>query len=335
MLKIDKYRLDNLFSIINELKIAVVGDIMIDQYFWGKTNRISPEAPVPVVDIYKEEFKPGGAANVAFNIRSLNAKSFMLGVIGDDDSGKKLLLDFNKRDVDTSGLTTDIERPTTVKTRILAAGQHIIRYDNESNEDISSGIENELLEKLRKKIIDLDGIILEDYNKGVLTEDFIKKIIKLANENNTIVCVDPKLKNFQCYKGVTLFKPNLVEAEQILNRSIVTDDEIKRAGFELMDLLETKYIVITLSERGMAIFKKNNDMRIIPARTAKIANVSGAGDTVIATLTTALAAGAELDEACTLANFAASVVVEDVSIIPITRDSLYTRLLEADVVISS
>ncbi len=334
MLKIDKFRLDNLFQTINNLKIAVVGDIMIDQYFWGKTNRISPEAPVPVVDIYKEEFKPGGAANVAFNIKSLHATSYMVGVIGDDDSGKKLLLDFDNRKVDTAGLAIDKSRPTTVKTRVLAAGQHVIRYDNESNDDISTDTENVLLSNLRDKIKEIDGIILEDYNKGVLTENLIIEIIKLANENDKIVCVDPKLKNFQCYKNVTLFKPNLVEAEQILKREIVTEEEIEKAGFELMDILNTKYIVITLSERGMAIFRKNSDkMRIIPARTTKIANVSGAGDTVIATLTTVLSAGAELEEACNLANYAASVVVEDVSIIPITRDALYDRLLEADVVI--
>ena len=335
MIKIDKYRLDNLFKNINNLKIAVVGDIMIDQYFWGKTNRISPEAPVPVVDIYKEEFKPGGAANVAFNIKSLNAKSYMIGVIGDDDSGKKLLQDFNEREVDIEGLAKDKERPTTVKTRILASGQHIIRYDNELSDDISIDIEKQLLINFENKIDEIDGVILEDYNKGVLTESLIKGIIKIATEHKKIVCVDPKLKNFECYKNATLFKPNLLEAEQILKRSIVSEEEIEKAGFELMDILNTEYIVITLSERGMAIFKKNNDMRIIPARTAKIANVSGAGDTVIATLATALTAGAELEEACTLANYAASVVVEDVSIIPITRDSLYARLLEADVVISN
>ena len=335
MIKLDKNRLDNLFNTINDLKIAVVGDIMIDQYFWGKTNRISPEAPVPVVDIYKEEFKPGGAANVAFNIRSLHATTYMVGTIGDDDSGKKLLLDFDKRKVDSTGLATDKTRPTTVKTRVLAAGQHVIRYDNESNEDISIEVEKVLLANLTNKIKNIDGIILEDYNKGVLTENLIKNIIKLANENDKIVCVDPKLKNFQCYKNSTLFKPNLLEAEQILKREIITDKEIEIAGFELMKLLNTKYIVITLSERGMAIFKRNSDMKIIPARTTKIANVSGAGDTVIATLTTMLAAGADLKEACTLANYAASVVVEDVSIVPITRDALYDRLLEAGAIISN
>lgn len=335
MLKIDKSRLDDLFQTIKNLKIAVVGDIMIDQYFWGKTNRISPEAPVPVVDIYKEEFKPGGAANVAFNIKSLGATSYMVGVIGDDEPGKKLLLDFNNRKVDTSGLVIDKNRPTTVKTRVLAAGQHIIRYDNELDDDVLTDIENILLSNLRNKIKELDGIILEDYNKGVLTENLIKEIIILANENDKIVCVDPKLRNFKCYKNATLFKPNLVEAEQILKREIVTEAEIEKAGFELMNILNTKYVVITLSERGMAIFKKNSDMRIIPARTGKIANVSGAGDTVIATLTTILSAGAGLEEACNLANYAASVVVEDVSIVPITRDTLYERLLEADVVISN
>ena len=335
MFKLDKHRLDMIFEKFNSLNIAVIGDIMIDIYYWGTTTRISPEAPVPVVDLHKEEFKPGGAANVAINIKSLNAKSHMFGVVGTDDSGINLIDYFNKNNIDTSGIIRDNDRPTTTKTRVLVSGQHVVRFDKEVRDDLNKELEDNIIENLTKNISYIDAIILEDYNKGVLTERVIKSTIEIANKHHKITSVDPKLKNFECYKHATLFKPNLKETEEILKRKISTMAEIEKAGFELLELLDNRYVVITLSERGIALFTKNKPMKVIAAKSAKIANVSGAGDTVIATLTAALCAGAQFEEACTLSNYAASVVVEDVSIIPICKNSLYKRLVDSGVVISS
>jgi len=332
MLKITRKQVDDFFMQIAKLNIAVVGDVMIDVYYWGQTRRISPEAPVPVVEINKEEIKPGGAANVALNIHTLEAKAKMFGLIGNDDAGKKLINSFKADGISPEYLTIDPERPTTVKTRVMAANQHVVRFDKEITSDISAETENDILDKLERHIHELDAIILEDYNKGMLTERVIKGIIKIANQHKKIVTVDPKLRNFMAYKHATLFKPNLKEAEQILNRTIHTDEEIEKAGFDLLKLLECKYVVITLSERGVALFTKDQAMRIIPARSTKIANVSGAGDTVIATLTAALAAGADFAISAALANYAASVVVEDVSIVPIYRKDLISRLIESGIV---
>jgi len=325
-------QVNELFDRIAKLNIAVVGDVMIDIYYWGQTRRISPEAPVPVVEIEKEEQKPGGAANVALNIHTLNANPKMFGLIGNDDAGKKLIESFKADGISPDYLTVDIDRPTTVKTRVMAANQHVVRFDKEITSNIPTDTENEILDKFERYIQEIDAVVLEDYNKGMLTDRVIKGIIKIANQHHKIVTVDPKLKNFMSYKHATLFKPNLKEASEILQRTIHTDAEIAAAGQDLLNILENKFVVITLSERGVALFTKDQPMKIIPARSTKIGNVSGCGDTVIATLTAALAAGADFEISAALANYAASVVVEDVSIVPIYRNDLIARLIESGVV---
>lgn len=334
MIKINRHRLEWLMDNMAETKIAVVGDLMVDQYLWGKTNRISPEAPVPVVDIYKEEAKPGGAANVALNLQSLFINTDVYGVLGLDSFGDKLLDEFKELNINTEGIVRENFRPTTVKTRILASGQHVVRYDNELSEPLNEQSEKKLISQIEENIDEYSAIILEDYNKGVLTASVISQIIELANSKGVITAIDPKLKNYECYKGATIFKPNLREAEDILKRKITSDKEIEQAGKDLLEKLGVKYLLITLSEKGMALFSNKKPMKLIPAKTTKIANVSGAGDTVIATLTAALSVNAQIEEACTLANYAASVVVENVNIIPITRNSLFRRLVESDVVIN-
>ncbi|MFO7810838.1 MAG: PfkB family carbohydrate kinase [Candidatus Delongbacteria bacterium] len=225
----------------------------------------------------------------------------------------------------------DKKRPTTVKTRILASNQHVVRFDRENSEDINSAAEKKLLKLIFSRIDDFDAIIFQDYNKGLLTPGLIKPIIKKAKEKNIITAVDPKFKNYFDYKGTCIFKPNLREAEEILNRKISSEKDIERAGHDLIKMLKLEKLVITLSSKGMAVFDSSSKMEIIPARSAKISNVSGAGDTVIATLVSYLCAGASYKEACTIANYAASLAVEDVSVIAIDPTELEKRLKDNSV----
>ncbi|MBN2789584.1 MAG: D-glycero-beta-D-manno-heptose-7-phosphate kinase [Candidatus Delongbacteria bacterium] len=329
MIKVKSSELKTIFTGLKKQKIAVIGDVMLDVYYWGDTNRISPEAPVPVIDISHEEIKPGGAANVALNLRSLGADTCLYGIIGNDINGSNFVENLKNYNINIENIIIDTSRPTTVKTRILASSQHVIRFDKEHKNSIDSRTEKKIIKNFEKNIKKLDGVILQDYNKGMLTPAIIKKIIKLCNENNIIVTVDPKLTNLLSFKGATLFKPNLHEAEEILGRKIKSETEIEKAGIDLLKKLDFKYVVITLSERGVAIFRKGEKMKIIPAKALKIANVSGAGDTVIATITAFMCAGATFEQACAIANYAASLVVEDVSIVPVNPDELLKRLKES------
>ncbi len=332
MVKISSAEFARFQNNMKKVKIAVVGDVMLDIYYWGKTERISPEAPVPVVNVTDEEIKPGGAANVGLNIKSLGADPVMFGVIGSDLYGLNFIDNLTEHRINVENIIVDKKRPTTVKTRILASNQHVVRFDKESSADIGKKTEQKLLSLIEKKLAATDAVIFEDYNKGMLTPNVIKSVIQMAKERKIMTAVDPKIKNFQCYKGVTLFKPNLRETEDILKRSIKTESEIEKAGIDLMNKLELNNLVITLSDRGMAVFDQNAIMSIIPARSTRIANVSGAGDTVIATLVSYMCAGASFEAACTIANYAASLVVEDVSIIPVDPKQLYDRLTESKVI---
>lgn len=334
MVKIDKNDYEKYSSGIRSLKIGVIGDIMLDVYYWGRTERISPEAPVPVVNIIREEVKPGGAANVGLNIKTLGAEPVMFGIVGNDINGSVFVENMISRHISTDNIVIDKKRATTVKTRILASNQHVVRFDRENSEDISGRTEKKLLALIENRIGELDAVIFQDYNKGMLTEKLIRSVIRTAKKMNVITAVDPKLKNFSAYRGADIFKPNLRETEEILNRKIVTEREIEKAGKDLIEMLDLSKLVITLSERGMAVFDKNAKMKIIPSKTTKIANVSGAGDTVIAALVSYLCAGAKFEEACTIANYAASIVVEDVSIIPVSPDDLKDRLKKNGIISS-
>ncbi|MBN2856803.1 MAG: D-glycero-beta-D-manno-heptose-7-phosphate kinase [Candidatus Delongbacteria bacterium] len=334
MVTIDKKNYKKYITDMRTLKIGVIGDIMLDVYYWGRTERISPEAPVPVVNIIREEVKPGGAANVGLNIKTLGAEPVMFGLIGSDLNGSVFIENMLAKHIKTDCIVIDKNRPTTVKTRILASNQHVVRFDREDSENISVKTEKNLLKLIEKRIGELDAIIFQDYNKGMLTDSLIRSVIKSAKKMKVITAVDPKLKNFSAYKGADIFKPNLRETEEILNRKIYTESEIEKAGNDLMRMLDLEKLVITLSERGMAIFDKNKKMKMIPSKTTKIANVSGAGDTVIAALVSFLCAGASFEEACTIANYAASIVVEDVSIIPVDPDELKERLVKNGIISS-
>lgn len=328
MIKLSEKRLIELKNNFKGKRIAVVGDMMLDIYFWGDVKRISPEAPVPVVEVENEFFRFGGAANCALNIASLSGIPEPIGVIGYDSFGtifSSLLSDSN---ISAKGIMVDETRPTTAKTRVIADKQHVVRIDKESKLSLNSNLNEKMLKHLEEIIGTLDGIILQDYNKGVLTESLIKSIIKLAHNKNIIITVDPKFHNFFAYKNVTVFKPNRKEAEDVLGIKIKSDEDILNAGNLLLEKLNAVYVLLTLSSEGIAVFEKGKSERRMPTKARRVADVSGAGDTVISTLTMALASGADIFEATYLANYAGGIVCEEVGIVPIESDKLFNTIIQ-------
>ncbi|MBZ0181115.1 MAG: D-glycero-beta-D-manno-heptose-7-phosphate kinase [Melioribacteraceae bacterium] len=307
-------------------KIAVIGDMMLDCYFWGSVSRISPEAPVPIVEIDNEFFRFGGAANVALNILKLGGIPLPIGVIGNDNDGeifKNLLKDSG---INSKGIVVDNKRPTTAKSRVIADGQHVVRIDKESKEYLNHEISQKLSDFLKNNLDEIDAIILQDYNKGVLSFELIKESIEIAKSQNKIVTVDPKFNNFFNFTDVTVFKPNRKETEDALGIKIKTEEEIKSASEKLIDKLNCEFLLLTLGEKGLAISDKKNNYWRIPTKARKVADVSGAGDTVISTLTMALAAGADIKTASYIANYAGGLVCEEVGIIPIEIDYLFNTI---------
>jgi len=303
-------------------RIAVVGDLMVDRYYWGAVRRVSPEAPVPVVEVETESVRLGGAANVANNICSLGGVPVVMGIIGDDHVGAVLRDLVREACFDGSGLVVDPSRPTTVKTRVIAQGQHVVRIDNESKTPCSATLRQRLVDNIRNEIAELDGIIIEDYNKGVVSKELIHDLVTLATEHRKVIAVDPKFDNFLEYKNVTVFKPNRREAEEVLGGRLRSVEDVERAGKELLKLLEAENVLLTRGEDGMSLFEANGGVCHLPSVATNVQDVSGAGDTVISTLTMALVSGANIRVACVLANCASGVVVGAVGIVPIRPDEL-------------
>ena len=327
MVNLSIKRLAELKKNFNGLKIAVIGDMMLDCYFWGEVKRISPEAPVPVVEVGDEFYRFGGAANVALNVLKLDGIPIPIGIIGYDNDGTIFRSLLSENNIEAEGLIVDESRPTTSKTRVIAHDQHVVRIDKESKEYLNENIQNKLLDYLSRNIKSFDGLILQDYNKGVLSPFLIEEIISMANKNNLLITVDPKFNNFYKYKDVTVFKPNRKEAEDILGMKIKNDDDIILACNKLLESLNAKNVLLTLGEGGIAVFEKNKKLQRMPTKARKVADVSGAGDTVISTLTMALAAGADIYEASFLANYAGGLVCEEVGIIPIEIEKLFDTVI--------
>ena len=323
MIKISENRLLKLKKNFKGKRIAVIGDMMLDIYFWGDVKRISPEAPVPVLEVEEEFFRFGGAANCALNIAKLSGIPEPVGVIGYDNFGTVFNSLLTEQNISHHGIFEDDTRPTTAKTRVIADNQHVVRIDKESKDTIGKNIQTKIIDYVSSIIKNLDGIILQDYNKGVLTSSLIPQIIELANRNKILITVDPKFHNFYEYKNVTVFKPNRKEAEDILGMKIKTNADVSFAGNTLLTKLNAKNILLTLGEGGIAVFEKGKAEKQMPTKARKVADVSGAGDTVISTLTMALAAGANIYEASYLANYAGGIVCEEVGIVPIEMDKLF------------
>ncbi len=328
MITLSVKRLNALKTGFKNLKIAVVGDMMLDCYFRGDVKRVSPEAPVPIVEVEKEFYRFGGAANVALNILKLGGTPYPIGVIGYDNYGATFSSLLNEIGISDDGIFTDESRPTTTKTRVIADHQHVVRIDKESKQYLNKEVQNKIFEFLKAHINDFDGIILQDYNKGVLTPWLIEKTIQLFNKNKTLITVDPKFNNFFSYKNVTVFKPNRKEAEDVLGIRIKNDENISEVGQKLLEKLNAKYVLLTLGEEGIAVFEKGKEEKRMPTKARKVADVSGAGDTVISTLTMAIAAGANILEASYLANYAGGLVCEEIGIVPIELEKLFDTVME-------
>ena len=302
----------------SRLKVLIIGDLMIDSYTWGRVSRISPEAPVPVVNVIRRESRLGGAGNVVLNIASLGATAVICSVIGDDAPGRelqKIILDSN---LSTEGLIVESGRMTTVKERIIAGSQQVVRVDSETENSISLSSQQALLAHIRGSISDVDVIIFEDYDKGVLNDSLIQAVISMAKENNIPTVVDPKRKNFFAYKGATLFKPNLHELRDGLSLMPMDfdADHLAETVRKFKVSQEFTGVFVTLSERGVYI-DLENDQQLIPAHIRQISDVSGAGDTVISIAACVLALGGSTEQIAALANLGGGLVCESLGVVPI------------------
>lgn len=300
-------------------KILVIGDLILDCYIWGNVNRISPEAPVPVVEVTNDTFTLGGAANVADNIIALGGKATVVGLAGKDRAGEILRGLLNERTVECA--IFEDARPTTIKTRVIAHNQQIVRFDKEDNSRINPRLFNNIAGLLKKTISDHDAVIISDYKKGVISSELVSRILSVTKAQKKFVAVDPKVGHFHCYKGVSLLTPNLSEASHGAGTEIKDEATLIKAGKTLMKKLSTNAVLITRGEQGMSLFEKERVVHI-PTVARHVFDVTGAGDTVIAAFTLAHASGAGMEEAATIANHAAGIVVGEVGAAVATPEKL-------------
>ena len=322
----DILRIKKIISKFKDVKILIVGDLILDEFVWGDSSRISPEAPVPVVLVERESFMPGGAANVANNISALGGRVYIVGVIGKDERGQILEKLLRDKDVDTEGVISDSERPTTLKTRVVARHQQVVRIDHENSLSINDGVNRGIIDYVKDKIDEMDGIIIEDYGKGVITPKFLKEIIPLAKKHDKIIIVDPKEEHFSYYKGVTAITPNRREAEIATGIKAVDNEALNKIGRRLIEQYKLKVALITLGEHGMRLFERSGKITHIPTVAQEVFDVSGAGDTVIAAFTLALGARAKMIEAAHISNFAAGIVVGKVGVATTSPSELKARI---------
>ena len=323
------------FDKFNSLNILIIGDVMIDAYWWGGVNRISPEAPVPVCAVNDKESRLGGAANVALNIAAMGANPILCSVVGEDYQGNQLCELMEKQNMDTKGIVFSSNRPTTIKTRIIGNKTQMLRIDEETDVNISSSEEKIFVDKIEEIINTekINAIIFQDYDKGVITEGVITKIIEIAKRKNIPVTVDPKKRNFTAYKNVDLFKPNLKELKEGLKIDFdnVDKDVLVEASLLLHYKQKIDKVFITLSEKGvfmMDFANKEAEITMLPACLRKISDVSGAGDTVISLATLCLALGLDSQTIANISNFAGGLVCESVGVVPIDKNKLLSELLK-------
>jgi len=326
----NKNEIVNLFKDFNNLNVLIIGDVMIDSYYYGEVNRISPEAPVPIVSVNKKDNRLGGAANVALNIKALGATPILCSVIGSDNAAKKFINLLDKEHLTTEGIINSTERITTVKTRVIGNKHQVLRVDSEDDKPLSTP-ENTDLTKAIKQLIEnkkIDIVIFQDYDKGVITKDLIEDIIALCNSKNIPTAVDPKKRNFSNYKHATLFKPNLKELKEGLNMDIDPSNtkEVEAAIDQLNNNQQNKINFITLSEYGVLI-KSDQDKKQISAHIRSIADVSGAGDTVISVASLCLALNQSIAMIAEIANLSGGLVCESVGVVPIDKDQLLSEAI--------
>lgn len=326
------HNMEDLFSAFNQLTVLIVGDVMVDSYLWGKSTRLSPEAPVPIVNVVKSEKRLGGAANVALNVQALGATTLLCSIIGDDQEGADFIRLLEENQLSTAGIIRSPERITTVKQRILSGGQHLLRIDSEMESDLVLHENRHLLQKFAELISQADVVIFQDYDKGILSAHNIAELISIAKQKGIPTVVDPKKKNFLRYKGCSLFKPNLKELKEGLKVDFADAnlDAFEAAATDLQKLLQADNILITLSERGV-FCSDGLSKTYIDAHLRSISDVSGAGDTVISIAALCLALKLPLPLVAELSNLGGGLVCEEIGVVPIDKDKLFQEALAGNI----
>ena len=304
--------------------VLVVGDIMADHFIWGRVSRISPEAPVPVVEVKRDNFLLGGCANVLNNIFSMGGRVHLAGVIGADETGQKLLTEFGRRGIDTAGIVVETDRPTTLKTRIVAHGQQMVRFDREERGPLQAKSIRKILAYIRSVREDLGALVISDYGKGVVSRSLLDGIRKEITGRGIVTCVDPKQKEFSLYEGFDIVTPNHHEAGHALGEEIENGQDPIRIGQKLLHDFNFRAVLITRGEAGMSLFERDGRVKhtTFPAEAREVFDVTGAGDTVIGVLALSMAAGASFREAAYLANHAAGIAVGKVGTATVSREEL-------------
>lgn len=319
----------DIFSRFKDLNVLIIGDVMVDNYIWGAVERISPEAPVPIVTVKKRDYRLGGAANVGLNVLALGAKPILCALAGQDEYGKRLLHLLDEKGMSKEGIVTTSARPTTIKVRVIAAHQHVVRIDEESEASASPQEENQLLDRIEKLMPDCHVVIFEDYDKGVITPRLIEATVKLAKAKGIPIVVDPKKRNFHNYQHITLFKPNLKELREGLKIDIDGADQASVS--DAVELAKKKLgvegVMLTLSEHGVFIDYQHQKL-ILPAHKREIADVSGAGDTVISIAALCVALHLDAESIAALSNLGGGLVCQHVGVVPIDREELLREAKE-------
>lgn len=326
MTSLTRQRAQMLTAAFHQKRIVVLGDLMLDEFIWGRVRRISPEAPVPVVEVERQTLALGGAGNVVSNLVALGAAPSPIGVVGDDIDAERLRYAFRNLQVDVGGLVADGSRPTTVKTRIIAHNQQVVRADRESRAAITGVIEDLVVARFETEIETADAVVVSDYSKGLLTGRLLARTLGAARKRDLIVCLDPKLRSFTHYQPITVITPNNQEAAEAAGIPIEDEASLTEAGRMLLASIDCRAVLVTRGEEGMSLFMDGGRVTHIPTVAREVYDVTGAGDTVIATLALALAAGASLEEAAVLANHAAGVVVAKVGTASLSREELLATI---------
>ena len=324
-MKIQNNRFEEILKGFSQKNILVIGDLLMDAYFWGKTERISPEAPVPIVEVHRTNFNPGGAGNVALNLSKLGSKVSVLGLIGSDANGVTLTDLLKKEKIDISKIIQLDNYQTPIKTRVIAQDQQVVRIDKENNYSSIKKVLPTIQESLEEHLENIDGVILADYNKGLFSAVVINFIINITNQLSIPVYVDPKWDNFYEYKNVHFFKPNIQEFQKAVGNNFQKDDFLKH-GTKMRKKVNVDILLVTKGSDDAALFTKEGN-HSIPTETHNVHDVSGAGDTVISTFTLADLSGANVIEAANIANIAASIVCAQVGVVPIKINDLKSKLL--------
>ncbi len=290
-------------------RVLVLGDVMLDEYMWGSVSRISPEAPVPVVAVQSESVKIGGAGNVASNVAALGGHASLIGLVGNDTAAERLSHELEAAGVKSDGLIQDASRPTTIKSRVVAASQHVVRFDRESDAPVSRAVRGRVMEAIRQRLPEADVLLISDYAKGLITPALVREVLALAAEYRRLVAVDPKVQNLPLFKGVTVVTPNHHEAAAAARLPVRSEADLLRVGQVLLRRLKARAVLITRGEQGMSLFEAGQPVVHIPTVAREVYDVTGAGDTVMGALSLALATGASMGDAAVMANYAAGVVV--------------------------